>query len=101
MISAHGRSDAPDRRPDGKQVILVHSDRDIARGALERGYARLVADVRIFYADKQPDTIRERLDRPRASEAGTTLAAVEIAKVIGSLDVGHRNGPRSIPRAWG
>ena len=85
VISAHGRSDAPDAGPDGKQVILTHSNRDIARGALERGYL-VWAPTFVFYATNQPDTIRERL-AARATEAGTTLAAVEIAKVIGSLDV--------------
>ncbi len=85
VIAAHGRGDAPDTGPDGKQVILDHSNRDIARGALERGYL-VWAPTFVFYATNQPDTIRERL-AARATEAGTTLAAIEIAKVIGTLDV--------------
>ena len=85
VIAAHGRGGAPDRLPDGKLSILEHHNRDLARGALERGYA-VWEPMFIFYAKAQPDDLRERLT-VHAIEAGTTLPAVEIAKVVGALDV--------------
>lgn len=84
VIAAHGREGAPDAGPDGKVPILLQDNRDLARGALARGYA--VWEPRfVFYARNAPNDLRERLSA-RAQEAGTTLPAVEILKVIRSLD---------------
>ena len=85
VIAAHGRGGAPAKPADNKLVILNHSNRDIGRGALERGFA-VWEPTYVFYAKGQGDDLRERLT-VHAIEAGTTLPAVEIAKTIGALDV--------------
>ena len=85
VIAAHGRGGAPDRPADGKLPILNHNDRDLARGALERGWA-VWEPMYAFYATGQPDNLRERLT-VHAIEAGTTLPAIEIAKTVAALDI--------------
>ena len=84
VIAAHGRSGPPDRLADGKVVVLAHHNRDLGRGALERGYA-VWEPMFVFYATGQPDDLRERLS-VRALEAGTTLPAMEILKTVRALD---------------
>lgn len=84
VIAAHGRGGAPERPTDGKLPIVVPGNRDLARGALERGYA-VWEPTFVFYAKGAPDDLRERLT-VHAAEAGTTLPAIEIAKTVGALD---------------
>ncbi len=84
IIAAHGRGGQPERGPDGKVPMLNHSNRDLGRGALERGYA-VWMPMFTFYARDSPDDLRERLS-VRAQEAGTTLPAIEILKVTRSLE---------------
>jgi hypothetical protein len=83
VIAALGRGD-PDQGPDGKVALLTHSDRDLAKGALERGYA-VWEPMFAYYARNQPANLRERL-AVRAQEVGTTLPAIEILKIVRSLD---------------
>ncbi len=85
VIAAHGRSGPPDRVADGKVTVLAHHNRDLGRGALERGYA-VWEPMFVFYARGQPEDLRERL-AARALEAGTTLPAVEILKTVRTLDI--------------
>lgn len=84
VIAAHGRGGPPPRGPDGKIGILSHTGRDLGRGAVERGYA-VWEPTFVFYATHEPDDLRERLT-VRAEEAGTTLPAMEILKVVRALD---------------
>ena len=84
VIAAHGRSGPPERVADGKVTVLAHHNRDLGRGALERGYA-VWEPMFVFYAQGQPEDLRERLSA-RALEAGTTLPAVEILKTVRTLD---------------
>lgn len=84
VIAAHGRGGPPERTPDGTLPMMGHGNRDLARGALARGYA-VWEPTFVFYAKDAPDDLRERLT-VRATEAGTTLPAVEIAKTVGALD---------------
>ena len=84
VIAAHGRSGPPERLADGRVAILAHHNRDLGRGALERGYA-VWEPMFTFYATGQPEDLRERLS-VRALEAGTTLPAMEILKTVRTLD---------------
>ncbi len=84
VIAAHGRSGPPDRVADGQVAVLAHHNRDLARGALERGWA-VWEPMFVFYARNQPEDLRERLSA-RALEAGTTLPAMEILKTVRTLD---------------
>lgn len=58
---------------------------DMVRGAVERGYV-VWAPQHLFQADGYPGDIRQRLDA-RARLAGTTVTAIEIAKISRGLDV--------------
>ena len=84
VVAAHGRGGPPERAADGKVAILAHHNRDLGRGALERGYA-VWEPMFVFFARDQPADLRERLSA-RALEAGTTLPAVEILKTVRTLD---------------
>ena len=84
IIAAHGRGGLPDRPKSGKLRVVSRSNRDLARGALEKGYA-VWEPTFVFYASDRPEDIRDRLEM-RAREWGTTLPAIEIAKVVGGLD---------------
>ncbi len=99
VISAHGRSDAPEAGPDGKQSILSHSNRDIARGALERGYP-VWSPTFVFYAN-QP--ARHDPRTPGGPRHGGGHDAGRRRDRQGHRHAGraHPDGRRSIPRAWG
>lgn len=84
VIAARGRGGMPVRPKTGKLALVGRSNRDLALGALKKGYA-VWEPTFVFYATERPEDIRERLD-VRAKECGTTLPAIEIAKVIGGLD---------------
>ncbi len=84
VIAAHGRGGQPARTKNGKLTIVGRSNRDLALGALQRGYA-VWEPIFVFYAEGRPDDLRTRLEM-RAREVGTSLPAIEIAKVLGGLD---------------
>jgi dienelactone hydrolase len=84
VIAAHGRGGMPARPKNGKLTLVGRSNRDLALGALKKGYAVWEPSF-VFYARDRPDDFRERLD-VRAKECGTTLPAIEIGKIIGGLD---------------
>ena len=87
VIAKHGGGGTP-------ETATFHGGanyRDMVRGAVNRGYA-VFAPLTIFnaFCDKDRETgfpvkIRARLDR-RLRLLGTSLTAVEIAKIVGALD---------------
>ncbi len=79
IIAVHGRGGMPERPRNGKLTVVGRSNRDLALGALEKGYAVWEPQL-VFYAKDRPADIRERLDM-RARQYGTTLPAIEIAKI--------------------
>jgi len=84
IIASHGRGGKPDRPPSGKMPIMSYSNRDLARGAVERGWA-VFEPIYLFYGTNYPENIRDRLS-VRAQETGTTLPAIEITKLIRAID---------------
>ena len=84
VIAAHGRGGMPERPKNGKLTAVSRRNRDLAYGALQKGYA-VWEPMFVFYSQKHPADIRERLE-VRARQSGTTLPAIEIAKIIGGLD---------------
>jgi dienelactone hydrolase len=84
VIAAHGRGGMPERPKDGKLTVVSRRNRDLAYGALQKGYA-VWEPMFIFYSQQHPADIRERLE-VRARQSGTTLPAIEIAKIIGGLN---------------
>ncbi len=84
VIAIHGRGPMPARPAGGKITVVGRSHRDLARGALRRGYA-VWEPILAFYAQGYPADMRERL-AVRAVECGTTLPAIEIAKITRGLD---------------
>ena len=84
IIANHGRGGMPDRPPDGKFSLMSHSNRDLARGAVERGWA-VFEPVFLFYGKGYPGNIRDILTL-RAQELGLTLPAIEITKLVRSID---------------
>ena len=84
IIANHGRGSMPARPPDGKMPIMLHNDRDLARWALERGWA-VFEPIFLFYGKDYPENIRDVLTL-RAQESGTTLPAIEITKVVRAID---------------
>lgn len=91
VIAAHGRGGMPDRPKNGKLTVVSRRNRDLAFGALAKGYA-VWEPLFVFYSKEHPGDIRERLD-VRARECGTTLPAIEIAKVVAGLDAIVRSQP--------
>jgi dienelactone hydrolase len=84
IVANYGRGDIPDRPPDGKMPIINDTDRDLARGAIQKGWA-VFEPVFLFYGKDYPQDIREILAN-RAQEAGVTLPAIEITKLIRAID---------------
>jgi dienelactone hydrolase len=81
VISMHGGGGSPD-------VALFHGGanyRDMVRGGVKRGYV-VFAPTHLFSAPGAPGDIRNRTDE-RLRLVGTSLTAVEIAKITRSLDV--------------
>ncbi|MDQ6766048.1 MAG: hypothetical protein M3Z22_08120 [Verrucomicrobiota bacterium] len=84
VIAIPGRGPMPARPAGGKMTVVGRGSRDLARGALRRGYA-VWEPILAFYAKDYPADIRERL-AVRAVQCGTTLPAIEIAKITRGLD---------------
>lgn len=81
VISMHGGGGSP-------EVALFHGGanyHDMVRGGVKRGYA-VFAPQHLFSAPGYPADIRNRTDA-RMRLVGTSLTAVEIAKITRSLDV--------------
>ena len=81
IISMHGGGGSP-------EVALFHGGanyHDMVRGGVKRGYA-VFAPQHLFSANGFPGDIRNRIDE-RMRLVGTSLTAVEIAKITRSLDV--------------
>ena len=84
IIAAHGRGGPPASAADGTVTILQRNNRDLARGAVERGWA-VFEPTFLFYGTDYPENIRDILTL-RAQEAGTSLVAIEFTKTIRSID---------------
>ncbi len=81
VIAMHGGGGSP-------EVALFHGGsnyHDMMRGPVKRGYI-VFAPQHLFSADGFPADIRNRTDE-RLRLVGTSLTAVEIAKITRSLDV--------------
>src|SRR5690349_5453890 len=81
VISMHGGGGSP-------EVALFRGGanyHDMVRGGVKRGYV-VWAPQHLFSAQGHPPDVRNRIDR-RMRLVGTTLTAVEIAKIARSLDV--------------
>ena len=81
VIAMHGGGGSP-------EVALFHGGsnyHDMVRGGLKRGYA-VFAPQHLFSAEGFPPDIRNRTDE-RLRLVGTSLTAIEIAKITRSLDV--------------
>lgn len=81
IISMHGGGGSP-------EVALFHGGanyHDMVRGAVKRGYV-VWAPQHLFSAEGYPPDIRNRMDT-RARLVGTSITAIEIAKISRSLDV--------------
>jgi dienelactone hydrolase len=81
IISMHGGGGSP-------EVALFHGGanyHDMVRGGVKRGYV-VFAPQHLFNADGYPKDIRNKTDQ-RLRLVGTSLTAVEIAKITRSLDV--------------
>lgn len=81
VISMHGGGGSP-------EVALFHGGanyHDMVRGGMKRGYV-VWAPTHLFFAEGYPRDIRNRIDS-RMRHVGTSLTAVEIAKISRSLDV--------------
>lgn len=81
VISMHGGGGSP-------EVALFHGGanyHDMERGGVKRGYV-VFAPTHLFNAVGYPADIRNRID-DRMRLVGTSLTAVEIAKITRSLDV--------------
>lgn len=81
IISMHGGGGSP-------EVALFHGGanyHDMVRGGVKRGYA-VFAPQHLFNAEGFPGNVRNATD-DRMRLVGTSLTAVEIAKITRSLDV--------------
>ena len=81
IVSMHGGGGSP-------EVALFHGGanyHDMVRGGVKRGYV-VFAPQHLFSADGFARDIRNRIDE-RMRLVGTSLTAVEIAKITRSLDV--------------
>jgi dienelactone hydrolase len=81
VIAMHGGGGSP-------EIATFHGGanyHDMIRGAVARGYA-VFAPQHLFTADGFPPDFRQRVDA-RARLVGTTITAIEIAKITRGLDV--------------
>ena len=81
VISMHGGGGSPD-------AALFHGGgnyNDMVRGGVKRGYC-VFAPTHLFQAKGFPNDIRNQIDE-RMRLVGTSLTAVEVAKISRSLDV--------------
>lgn len=81
VISMHGGGGSP-------EVALFHGGanyHDMVRGGVKKGYV-VWAPTHLFRADGYPPNVRNQMD-DRLRLVGTSLTAVEIAKITRSLDV--------------
>jgi dienelactone hydrolase len=81
IIAMHGGGGSP-------EVALFHGGanyHDMVRGGVKRGYV-VFAPQHLFAADGYPKDYRNKIDQ-RMRLVGTSLTAVEIAKITRSLDV--------------
>ncbi|MFN3648856.1 MAG: alpha/beta hydrolase family protein [Armatimonadota bacterium] len=81
VISMHGGGGSP-------EVALFHGGanyHDMVRGGVKRGYV-VWAPTHLFRAEGYPADVRNRMDE-RLRLVGTSLTAVEIAKITRGLDV--------------
>lgn len=81
VIAMHGGRGSP-------EVALFHGGgnyHDMVRGGVKRGYA-VFAPQHLFQGPSFPEEIRDKIDR-RLRLIGTSLTAIEIAKINRSLDV--------------
>ena len=81
VISMHGGGGSP-------EVALFHGGanyHDMVRGAIKRGYV-VYAPQHLFRADGYPEDIRRQID-DRMRMVGTSITAVEIAKITFAMDV--------------
>ena len=81
VISMHGGGGSP-------EVALFHGGanyHDMVRGGVKRGYI-VFAPQHLFHVEGQPQDIRNRTDE-RLRLVGTSITAIEIAKITRSLDV--------------
>lgn len=81
VISMHGGGGSP-------EVALFHGGanyHDMVRGGVKKGYV-VWAPTHLFRADGYPPDIRNQIDS-RMRLVGTSLTAVEIAKITRGLDV--------------
>ncbi|MEO7932584.1 MAG: dienelactone hydrolase family protein [Chthoniobacterales bacterium] len=84
IIAAHGRGGMPDHSANGKITLMESNHRDLARGAIERGWA-VFEPIYVFYGRGYPENIRDLLTI-RAEEAGTSLLAMEFTKTERAID---------------
>jgi len=81
IVSMHGGGGSP-------EVALFHGGanyHDMVRGGVKKGYV-VWAPTHLFRADGYPPDVRNQID-DRLRLVGTSLTAVEIAKITRSLDV--------------
>jgi dienelactone hydrolase len=81
VVAMHGGGGSP-------EVALFHGGanyHDMVRGGAKRGYV-VWAPTHLFRADGYPPDVRNRMD-DRLRLVGTSLTAVEIAKITRSLDI--------------
>jgi len=81
VIAMHGGGGSP-------EVALFHGGanyNDMVRGGIKRGYA-VFAPQHLFNAQGYPPDVRNRTD-DRLRLVGTSITAIEIAKITRSLDV--------------
>ena len=81
VISMHGGGGSP-------EVALFHGGsnyHDMVRGGVKRGYI-VFAPQHLFNVEGQPKDIRNRTDE-RLRLVGTSITAIEVAKISRSLDV--------------
>jgi dienelactone hydrolase len=84
IVAVHGRGGMPDAPASGQLSAVSRSNRDLAFGAVQKGYA-VWEPLLVFYGDGYPPDIRDRLDT-RARQSGTSLPAIEIAKMMRGID---------------
>jgi dienelactone hydrolase len=84
IIANHGRGSLPPPPPDGKFPMMMHNDRDLARWAVERGWA-VFEPLFLFYGKGYPEYIRDILTL-RAQQSGISMPAIEITKVERAID---------------
>jgi hypothetical protein len=84
VIAARGRGGMPAPTADHKLSILTRSNRDLAYNALRLGYA-VWSPVFVHYGRGDFNNFRNGL-AVRAWMSGTSLPAIEIAKVVKGID---------------